>query len=329
VDDSLTAADTMEGVEAGKKVLAEKYKVRDMGELKDFLGLRFERHRPSHTLFLSAPGHTASLLDKYNMADANPNNVSMAAGSVLGRDDTATLADPAPFMELVGSLLYLDTTTRPDLAYATEVLARFMKEPQLHHWQAAKAVLRYLAGTKGMGLRYSGGAGLTGAVDASYGDCPTTRRSTTGWAFSLNGAAISWTSKRQTTVAASTAEAEYVAAAAATKEALWLRKLMADLELPDGTVLIAEDNAACRSMANNPEGTGRAKHIDIAHHLVRERTASGEVKLVPLAGADQPADGLTKPLPEHTLACFRKLMGVADQGSNAEDDGRTKASGLH
>jgi len=243
---------------------------------------------------------------------ASPTAAPMVAGAAVQQGLSKPLSGDTPYSELVGSILYLATTTRPDIAYATGVLARYMKAPEHHHWQAAKTVVRYLIGTKGVGLLYGGGTELTGAVEADYGGCPGTRRSTTGWLFTLNGGAISWSSRRQATVAASTAEAEYIAAAGAAKEALWLRKLMADLRLPVGAVAIAEDNQACMAMATNPEGTGRAKHIDIAHHLVRERTATGEVSLVPVRSSEQPADGLTKALTGPAFTTFRLRMGVTD-----------------
>jgi len=123
----------------------------------------------------------------------------------------------------VGSLLYLTTSTRPDIAYAAGLLARFMEEPEEKHWRAAKGVLRVLVGTTNLGSCYRGKKELTGAVDAVNGGCRMTRRSTTGQVFTWNGGAISWTRKRQPTVSSSTAESEYVATAAATREALWLR----------------------------------------------------------------------------------------------------------
>jgi len=182
----------------------------------------------------------------------------------------------------------------------------------VQHWQAAKTVLRYLAGTKMAGLLYGGTDGLAGEVDADFGGCLKTRRSTTGWVYTLYGATFSCSSKRQATVAASTAEAEYIAATAAAREALWVLKFMADLDLPYDAVPVLEDNNACRAMASNPEDTGRAKHIDIAHHLVRERVATGDIKLLPVTSVEQPADGLTKPRGSPAFDTFRSRFGMAN-----------------
>jgi len=124
VDDTLTAAKTTEGVKAGKAVISGKYKVRDLGELKEFLGMRIERNRAQRTLFLSSPGHTQALLLKFNMKHANHAKVPMFNGTALMRGASDALVDPEPYAELVGSLLYLANTTRPDLAYAAGVMAR-------------------------------------------------------------------------------------------------------------------------------------------------------------------------------------------------------------
>ena len=186
---------------------------------------------------------------------------------------------------------------------------------------AAKGALCYLSGTANYGLCYGPAEELAGAVDADLGGCPETRRSTTGWVFTWNGAAFSWGSKRQATVSSSTAEAEYVAAAAATREALWVRKLMVDLGQPAMTVNMAEDNQACLSLIANPETTGKAKHIDIAHHMVRERVAMGEVAFTYTTGAEVLADGLTTALPRPTFISFCSRLGVGTtEAPTPEDD---------
>lgn len=310
VDDTIIAARSNEGAEAAKRVITDKYETRDQGEVTDFLGMRVTRDRDARTLDLSNPGHTMALIKRFGMEEANPTQVPMHKGADLRRTGENILHDAAPYMELVGGLLYLSTTTRPDLALAAGKLAQYMRLPEQRHWQAAKGALRYLVGTQKMGLRYGSGGGLVGSVDADYAGCPDTRRSTAGWVYHWNGAAVSWASKREPTVATSTAEAEYIAAAAAVKEALWLRKLQADMGGDAGPIPIAEDNTACLAIAGSTEGTGRAKHIDTAHHLVRERIAMGHVVLYHVASEDMIADGLTKPLAPEPFRTYRTRMGI-------------------
>jgi len=173
--------------------------------------------------------------------------------------------------------------------------------------RAAKGVLQYLRGATRLGVVYGDDKPLQGYVDADWAGDIDARRSTTGFVFTLNGGPISWTSKRQSTVATSTAEAEYVAAAMATKEALWLRKLLSELGVDGDAVPMGEDNQACLALVNNPEATVRTKHVDVAHNVVRDYVARGEVTFYFLPSADMPADGMTKPLPAPAFT----LLGVS------------------
>jgi len=176
--------------------------------------------------------------------------------------------------------------------------------------RAAKGVLRYLRGATRLGVAYGTYKPLQGYVDADWAGDVDARRSTTGFIFTLNGGPVSWASKRQSTVATSTAEAEYVAAAMATKEALWLRKLLSALGVDGGAVPMGEDNQACLALVNNPEATGRTKHVDVAYHMVRDYVARGDVTFYFLPSAEMPADGLTKALPGPAFKAFRDAAGV-------------------
>jgi len=310
VDDMSIASSSLADVQHAKEAILSTYGGRDLGAATTFLGYKIFRDRAAGTLTLSCPGLTTALLDEFSMTDAKPTKVPVPVGTSLMRTGTDLLPDGGRYAEMVVSLLYLSTSTRPDISFAAGLLARFMTQPEEGHWHLAKHVLRYLVGTATFGLRYGTQDGLAGAVDADHGGCLITRRSTTGWVFTLHGAAISWGSKRQPTVSSSTAESEYIAAAAVTREALWLRKLMADLGEPTDVVHVAEDNQACLALIANPESTGRAKHIDMAHHLVRERVAMGEVDFHYTPGRELVADGLTKPLPGPTFTDFRKRLGM-------------------
>jgi len=184
--------------------------------------------------------------------------------------------------------------------------------------RAVKGVLRCLRGATRLGVAYGAYKPLQGYVDAEWAGDVDACRSTTGFIFTLNDGLVSWASKRQSTVATTTAEAEYVAAAMATKEALWLRKLLSALGVDGGAVPMGEDNQACRALASNPEATGRTKHVDVAYHMVREYVARGDVKCYFLPSAEMPADGLTKALPGPAFKAFRHAAGVGpDLGTAA------------
>jgi len=301
-------------VEAAKAAILQRYQRRDLGPAKEFLGMRIVRDRDEPTLTISCPDLIKELIDNFGISSAHRANVPFPAGTALHRSGEPPMDTNGRYQELVGSLLYLATAVRPDIAFAANCLARFINNPEETHWRAAKSVVRYLAGTVEFGLEYGRTRELEGAMDADFNGCLDTRRSTTAWVLLYHGGAISWSSKRQPTVSCSTAEAEYIAAAAATREALWLKSLMVDLGEADRAVPMAKDNLACLALIANPEGTGREKHIDTAHHVVRERTDMGAVKFFHQAGAEMAADGLTKALVVPALADFRRRLGMVQLG---------------
>jgi hypothetical protein len=215
------------------------------------------------------------------------------------------------YTSLVGSMLYLSVCTRPDIAQAVGVLSKFMASPTTVHWQAAKGVLRYLAGTTSYGITFGKGSGLLGYCDADYAGDLDTRRSTTGYVFTLHGGAICWTSKRQPTVAVSTTEAEYMAAANAVKEGLWLRILMRDLQLEGAdNILIMADNQSAIKLLKNPISSVRSKHIDVIYHFARERVIRKEVQFKYVSTEQMVADMFTKAVPKDKLGFCCKQIGL-------------------
>ena len=167
--------------------------------------------------------------------------------------------------------MYLSVCSRPDIAFAVGSLARHSAKPGKSHWTAVKRVLRYLSGTINQGIifRRSESASIVGYSDADWAGDRQDRKSTSGYLFQIAGGPISWRSKKQDTVALSTAEAEYVALSFASQETIWLRRLTSELNSPpDGPTTILEDNQSAIAMARNPQFHGRAKHIDIRHHFI-------------------------------------------------------------
>jgi hypothetical protein len=203
--------------------------------------------------------------------------------------------------------MYLAVCARPDIAFAVGVLSRHMATPTSSHWHAALGVLRYLAGTASTGISFGGGdTTVQGYCDADYAADVDTRKSTTAYVFMLNGGAISWSSRRQHTIAASTTKAEYMAAAAAVKEALWLRKLLSDLQLLTRPVSILADNQSAIKLLKNPINSGRSKHIDVQYHFARERVDLREVEFEFIGSEEM----VTKAVPEHKHRFCKRGMGL-------------------
>jgi hypothetical protein len=209
--------------------------------------------------------------------------------------------------------LDIKTAFLNDIAQSVGALSRFMSKPTTVHWQAAKGILRYLAGTISYGITFRGSStSILGYTDADYAGDLDTRRSTTGYVFIMNNGVVSWQSKRQPTVAASTTEAEYMAAAFTVKEAIWLRLLLADLHLQSGTVPIKADNQSAIKILKNPVTSARSKHIDVAYHFARERVERKDVKFDYIRTEHMLADALTKPVSKSKFDFCVSGMGIAD-----------------
>ena len=216
------------------------------------------------------------------------------------RDENSGFSEPPwPYKQLIGELLWIGTIARPDICFAVNTLARYAKEPKEIHWEAAKRVLRYLKGSRNLGISYGGSADehVVGYSDSDWGGDRSDRKSISGFVFMYNGGPIVWKSKKQSIVATSTAEAEYIAVSAATNEAKWLKTFFGEIgQAPKGPIRLHVDNMAVINMARNPVYQSKTKHIDIRAHHVRDETANGTIQLEYIRTDLNPADVFTKPL---------------------------------
>ena len=253
------------------------------------------------------------------MEDATPRSTPLATSTKLLKAGNALNTTQHNYLGLVGSLLYIAGGTRPDVTQAVGALCRYGAAPTTAHWEAARHVLRYLKGTADFCMCFGPeSTDLVGWCDADYAGCPDTRRSTTGYLFTLNGGAISWCSRAQPTIAASTTEAEYMAQSEATREALWLLKACADLGKSPAPIQIFTDSQSALKLLKNPVISQRSKHIDVRHHFTRERIAKGDVTFEYVPTGEMPADALTKSVPEQKLHAHRDRMGVRGTAAHAE-----------
>lgn len=307
VDDILIAARDKATIQATKDNLFKSFQGRDMGEVASFLSIKITRDRDNLQLKADQTGMINAIVQEFGLDSAKTKTTPLSPGVKLTQTEGDELdKQKFPYNTLVGKLMFLAVATRPDIAYSVGALTRFMTKPTTTHWQAAKGIVRYLAATSDKGITFRGSdTKLSGFCDADYAGDIDTRKSTTGYVFVLNGGAISWSSKRQPTVAASTTEAEYMAAGSAVKEGLWLRKLLGSLDLPMDAVHIACDNQSAIKLLKNPIFSARSKHIDIIHHFARERVLRKEVTFHYVHTRKMLADLMTKPLPaeQHKELC--------------------------
>ncbi|XP_074579625.1 secreted RxLR effector protein 161-like [Curcuma longa] len=218
-------------------------------------------------------------------------------GEKLKKEDGGKAADVTHYRSLIGNLLYL-TTTRPDLMYAASLLSRFMQSLSHFHLGATKRVLRYVQGTTNLGLSFqkNHALNLVGYCDSDLGGSLDDMKSTSGYCFSFGLAIFSWLSKKQQSVAQSSAEAEYISASVATSQAIWLRRILADLGHHQGTVLYYNNKSAI-AMAKNPIHHSRTRHITLKHHFIRQTIEDREIQLEFCRSEEQLSDIFTKALP--------------------------------
>ena len=195
--------------------------------------------------------------------------------------------------------------------------AKYCENPSKMHWTAVKRIMRYLKGTSSLGLMYHANeedSCLTGYSDADWAGDIDDRKSTSGYIFEFAGGAISWRSKKQTCVALSTAEAEYMALANACQEAIWLKRMFESLmnTKRDTPVRIYEDNQSAICMSKNPQCHGRAKHINIKFHFVREQVNNEKIELVYCPTDLMKADMFTKNLNGPKFKELRSLIGMVE-----------------
>ena len=245
------------------------------------------------------------------MADANP--VATPAEPSMMKKNCGEAVD-VPYRELVGSLMHLTVATRPDLAYIVSILSKYLENPSREHWTAAKRVLKYLAGTVDIGIVYGRDDSneLVGYSDADYAACTESRKSISGVVLMLNGGPIAWLSRKQTVVATSTTDAEYVAAHDCAKEIVWTRRLLADIgcSQQEPTTLFC-DNAAAQKLIDNPVYHRRTKHIDVKFHYTRDLVKNSELEVAHVCSELQLADIFTKPLTKDKFEKNRMLLNVA------------------
>ena len=299
-----------------ESILKEAFKIKELGEPRYFLVVCIVRDRTKKTIKISQEAYVTKILQRYGMQDAKPQ--STPASMQEGEDPRET--DVKEYQTIVGSLLYAALWTRPDIAHAVMMCTRSMQSPKVKDLIAAKRVLRYLVGTCGAGIVYgeprsdSGESAtetqLIGYSDASWADAGD-RKSTSGMIWMICGGAIMWKSNKQKIIALSTAEAEYIAAAAAAREGAWLKTLTEQL---DYTVLSAPilhmDNQSAIAMAKQVTSDKRTKHSDVRYHYLKHLVNNDLIKLEFVPTEDMYADALTKSLNKVKLENFCLDVGM-------------------
>ena len=313
VDDILLASSCIDLLLETKQLLSSHFDMKDLGDASVVLGIQIHRDRSRGILGLSQKGYIEKILRRFNMHSCSPCAAPVQKGDKLAKsqcpqnDKEIAEMRKVPYASAVGSLMYAQVCTRPDIAFAVNALGRYLSNPGLSHWKAVKKVLRYLQGTKEYMLTYmkSDQLQVIGYSDSDFAGCPDDRKSTSGFIFMMAGGAIAWKSVKQTLIATSTMEAEYVACYEATRQAMWLKNLISGFRIVESIsrpLVIYCDNTAAVHFSRNNKSSSHSKHFDIKYLFVREKIHEFQTRIEYVATESMLADPLTKGL---TIGAFQ------------------------
>jgi hypothetical protein len=305
VNDGLVAAKSAAEADASVDLVGSMFEIRKLGKPQDFLGINICRDRSAGTITVDQE-HKAEAIAAEVGVSGQCRMVRMSPEvyeELRGAQPGEPMTDKLRYQQEVGSLLHLAQCTRPDIALSVAVLAAYSSAPSARHFAVLLDVVRCVGGTASRGITHGGkGHPLGFWCDANFAACRDTRRSTTGWVETRYGGAVSWSSKKQATAAASKIDAECQVCGAAAQERMPLRKALGEMTLLSsdfllgGRVMIRCDNKAALSLCKDRKEWQRVKHINVIHHFARDHVASGELSFVYCKSVENVSDCLTKAL---------------------------------
>jgi hypothetical protein len=306
-----------------KSAFMNRFKMKDLGDAKWLLGMEIKRNREERTMEINQSLYLKTVLERFGMLESKSERTPEVTGNKLSKQQSPTTEEQKlemkniPYRQAVGSLLYASIGTRPDIAHAVNSVSRYLENPGMEHWKAVKRILRYIRGSLDVGLVFKSNNKthemkyeMNVYSDADWGGDRDDRKSTTGFVVKLNGNCVSWTSKKQSTVALSSAEAEYLAIGSAAKETKWLTQFLGELQIQSSTkTIIYTDNRAAKLICKNDLYHDRTKHIDIRHHSIRNDVKNGVYNVEWISTYEQLGDIFTKGLNVNQFTYLRdKIM---------------------
>lgn len=309
VDDIIFGSTNKKYCDKFSKLMESEFEMSMMGELNFFLGLQIKQSEEG--IFINQAKYVNDILSKYKLSDCSVKKTPMSPGSKLDSDPSGKSVECKLYRGMIGSLLYL-TASRPDIMFATCLCARFQANPKESHLFSVKRILRYLKGTKNLGLWYPKDSGfeLLAYTDSDYGGCRLDRKSTSGSCQLLGGKLVSWSSKKQNCVSTSTAEAEYVAAASCCSQVLWMKTQLRDFGMDINKIPILCDSKSAIAISVNSVQHSKTKHIDIRYHFLKDHVEKGTIEMYFVPTEFQLADLFTKALDEKRLFFFISKLGM-------------------
>ena len=296
VDDGLIMSQSAQLLQEMLRKLQHAFQITH-GEIGTYVGMEITRNRRNREIVITQTAYIERKLHQFGMADSRPQPTPLDVHTVPRvNNNTGTRAE-FPYREAIGSIVYLATQTRPDLAHAVSVLSRYSNNPSQAHVNAVKRVFRYLAGTRNLGITVGYSLDLIAFSDSDWAGDVDSRRSTTGYIISYGGP-IAWFSRLQPTVALSTCEAEYIAMSECARSLMWIRNFLNEIELLPAvySVPLYCDNRSAVAQVHHDNITERVRHVDIKFHFLRHLARMDMLNIQWIQSDEQRADGLTKAL---------------------------------
>ncbi|GJZ48445.1 retrovirus-related pol polyprotein from transposon TNT 1-94 [Tanacetum coccineum] len=268
VDDIIFGSTCQDMCDEFAKIMHDEFEMSMMGELNFFLGLQIKQMEDG--IFFNQSKYIKEMLKKFGLEDSKPMKTPMSSDTKLTKDEECESVDSTKYRGMIGSLLYL-TASRPDIMFSVCLCARFQEAPKTSHLEAVKRIFRYIKGTTHLGLWYPKGTGIETVVyaDSDHAGDYVDRKSTSGICTFVGCCLTSWFSKKQTALAISTTESEYVSAGKACQQALWMKQALIDYDVRLDDVSIMCDNKGAIDLSKNPVQHSRNKHIEICHHFLQ------------------------------------------------------------
>ncbi|GJZ08701.1 retrovirus-related pol polyprotein from transposon TNT 1-94 [Tanacetum coccineum] len=308
VDDIIFGSTNLDFSKRFANLMKNNFEMSMMGELKFFLGLQV--HQSPRGIFISQSQYAIELLKKHGLDECVSMSTPMATER-LDADLQGTPTDQTTYRRMIGGLMYL-TASRPDIAFATFVCARYQARPTVKHLKEVKRIFRYLRQSYNMGLWYPKDSGfeLIAYSDADHAGCKDDCKSTSGGLQFLGGKLVSWSSKKQDCTAMSTAEAEYVSLSACCAQVIWMRTQLLDYGFKYNRIPMYCDSKSAIAISCNPVQHSKTKHIDIRYHFIKEHVERGTVEIYFVGTEYQLADLFTKALPKERFEYLVHRIGM-------------------
>ncbi|GJR22817.1 retrovirus-related pol polyprotein from transposon TNT 1-94 [Tanacetum coccineum] len=289
----------------------DEFEMGMMGELNFFLGLQIKQLKDG--IFFNQSKYVKEMLKKFGLEDSKPIKTPMSSETKLTRDEDGKPIDDTKYHGMIDSLLYL-TASRPNIMFTIFLCARFQEAPKTSHLEVVMRILRYIKGTSHLGLWFPKGTGLETIVyvDSDHARDYVNRKSTSGVCTFMVYCLASWFSKKQTALAISTTEAEYVSAGKACQQALWMKQALVDYDIKLDDIPVLCDTKGAIDLSKNPVLHSRTKHIEIRHHILRDNVQKGNITIEKVASEANIADILTKPLKREPFNLLRLGLNLME-----------------